>query len=226
MGGAWVLAGKWSLLHELKNRLVSSVTTALLLTAATVTAASAQTQERNSTRMNAGTSGQLAQGPGQGPGMNAGTQVQGGPNVRSNAQGTSRTSSTMMRTNSGRSYGNRDRGRERVTSRRDRDRGDRFAGRFSDRDRFAGRFSDRDRFAGRFRDRDQFVNTGWNTGWNNGWGGGWNNGWGGWGWGGPGIGVSFGTGGWGGPGLYSYSPGFGVGFGGGCTCGAPGWGWR
>jgi hypothetical protein len=209
------------------QRSLLAMTTALLLTAATVTAASAQTQERNSTRMNAGTSGQLNA---QGLGMNAGTKVQGRANVRSNVQGPTRTSSTMMRNNSGATYGNRDRdrGRERFASSRDRYRGDRFAGRFSDRDRFAGRFTDRDRFAGRFRDRDQFVNAGWNTGWNTGWGGGWNGGWGGWGWGGPGIGVSVGTGGWGWPGLYSYSPGFvGVGYGSpGCTCGGPGWGWR
>src|SRR5262249_15746619 len=52
--------------------------TAALLTAASVTAASAQTQERNSTRMNAGqnlsTGGQMNA---QGPGMNTGQQIQG-----------------------------------------------------------------------------------------------------------------------------------------------------
>jgi hypothetical protein len=61
------------------KRTVLAAATAALLTAATVTAASAQTQERGNTRMNAGqnlsTGGQMNA---QGPGVNAGQQSQGG----------------------------------------------------------------------------------------------------------------------------------------------------
>jgi hypothetical protein len=196
---------------NLKRTVLAAATA--LLTAATVTAASAQTQERSSTRMNKNlsTGGQMNA---QAPGTNAGTQFQGGVNRsegknvgRSQFQGTSRSAMTSNRYNG--TYGG------------DRDR---FAyGRDRDRDRFASYGRDRDRFAysGRLRDRDRFGSGGWNSGW-----------------GGPTFDVSVGYGGWGwpgyydsgygyaSPGLYSYAPGYvGVGFGGGCTCGASG-SWR
>jgi hypothetical protein len=219
------------------KRTMLAATAAVLLTAATVTAASAQGRERGggmgggmSAGQNLSTGGQVGasgQVNAQGPGASAGTQFQGrvnrsaGTNLgRSQLRTTNRTAMTNNRF--GGTYG------------RDRDRGQ-FASsaRFRDRGQFASsaRFRDRNRlaFAG---DRSRFVSggtrfasAGWNGGWNGwGWGGGWNNGWG---WGGPSFGVSFGGWGWPGwgSGLYSYAPGVSVGFGGGCTCGAPGW-WR
>ena len=217
------------------KRTVLVTATAALLTAAAVTAASAQTQERGNTRMNAGqnlsTGGQMnAQGPGgqQSQGGNF-SRNEGGNLSRNEFQGTTRNKSGMTSNRYSSKYTGRDRDRDHFAYGRDRDR-DRFAvGRDRDRDRFAYSGRDRDRFAnaGRYRDRDRFAYGGGGGGWNNGWG-----------WGGPGFDVSVGYGGWGSPGyydpgydygypgLYSYAPGYvGVGFGGGCTCGALS-GWR
>jgi hypothetical protein len=247
MGGAWVVfvwTGNmdWKMERFVMNSktTVLAAATAALLTAATVNGASAQTQERNDTRMNAGqnlsTGRQMnAQGPNaQGPGVNARTQFQGGVNRsegakvgRSEFQGTNRSAMTSNR-HSG-------------TNGLDRNR-ERFAYGDRDRDRYAfGRDRDRNRveYSGRYRDRvayssgsygDRYAYSGRDR---VGYGG-----WGGSGWGGPTFDVSVGYGGWGWPGyydygygsgypgLYSYAPGYtGVGFGGDCSCGGPGWGW-
>ena len=162
---------------------VLAAATAALLTAATVNGASAQTQERNDTRMNAGqnlsTGRQMnAQGPNaQGPGVNARTQFQGGVNRsegakvgRSEFQGTNRSAMTSNR-HSG--TNGRDRNRERFAyGDRDRDRyafgGDRdhnrvaYSGRYRDRVAYSsGSYGDRYAYSG----RDRVGYGGWNGGW-------------------------------------------------------------
>src|SRR5215831_13839248 len=189
------------------KRTTLAVATAALLAGASVTAASAQTQERGSTRMNAGqnlsTSGQMNA---QGLGVNTGQQFQG------NVSGRNDFSQTKSRNLSRNEFQSTSRNRSAMTSNR---LGTKSSMRARDRDRLA--FSGRDRFA--FTNRDRFANGGW---------GGpafdVSVGYGGWGW--PGYydsGYGYGY-----PGLYSYAPGYvGVGFGGGCSCGGPGWGgWR
>jgi hypothetical protein len=91
-GRAWVVFGvdlKMERFAINSRRIILAAATALL-TAGTITAASAQTQDRSNTRMNAGqnlsTSGQMnAQGPNaQVSGVNAGQQFQQGRNFSQN----------------------------------------------------------------------------------------------------------------------------------------------
>ena len=205
-----------------------------LLTAATITAASAQTPERNSTRMNAGQNPSVS-GQMNSPGLNSGQRFQQGGDLSQNEN-------TRVRGNRP-NYGMTS-GKYTQSSRRDFDQNRRL-GRNLDHDRRVGyleRRHDRDFnrrvvSSGQYREGTnaygygQYREGGYGYG---GWNSGWNGGWGGGGWGGPSFDVSVGYGGWGGPGygygypgLYSYAPGYvGVGYGGGCTCGGgggPGW---
>src|SRR5690242_7266948 len=182
------------------KRTVLAAATAALLTAATVTAASAQTQERSSTRMNAGqnlsTGGQTRMNA-QGPGANAGTQFQGG--TRGPNQAANFSSQDRVQTATGNKYGMTSKyGNDRKYSGRrfDHDRGLAYSGRHFDQNRRVA-YSGRVGYSGGYRDGGDRFAYGTNGG--------------GWGWGGPSFGVAVGTGGWGWPGYgYGYDYGYPV----------------